>query len=119
MNLSVIATRFAYLVLLAMPLWSCEEKVRIPDGPLVGAFEPGRGDSMAALERLFITTDNPHAIAQAMACERIRLGRQYGELTADTIMHILQDSIYKTRGDKKAYQRAEGAIANHVFTTNC
>jgi hypothetical protein len=78
------------------------------------ATDPHATDSLATLMRLKLTTENPFAVLtvqQLIVCEAMRLYAKLGEAEADLRMKGMTDTIYKTRADTIAGDRAESKLA--------
>jgi hypothetical protein len=83
-----------------------------------GSHGPGPGDSLAKLSRMLLTDSNPRHIAQAIACEHVRLGRLYGSWRASAIAKEVRDTIY-TADDDSARIRVDGIIGASAFDLSC
>lgn len=82
------------------------------------ARDGGPGDSLARLQRQLLTDSNPRAIAQAIVCENVRLGRLYGAIKADVIAREVQETIYRS-SDEAAVRRVEAAVGKNAFDLSC
>ncbi len=78
----------------------------------------GPGDSLAKLNRRLLTDSNPRAIAQAIVCEHVRLGYQYGEPKAAAIAKQVSETVFK-RNDEAALRRVDGILATGMYDATC
>jgi hypothetical protein len=82
------------------------------------ATDPHALDSLAKLARLQLTAEDPHAVQQLMVCEGIKVYAKLGEAEADIRLKGMMDTIYKTRADSIASDRAVSKLFGTVTTAN-
>lgn len=111
------ASSTALLCATALSVSACRESTT-PAREATRAHPPERGDSLARLLRRLLTDRDPVAIAQAITCENDRLISIYGPHEANRIAKEVEETTYSWR-DRSALRRVGGAIANHVFRTDC
>jgi hypothetical protein len=82
------------------------------------ATDPRATDSLARLKRVLLTTSDPHAVRQLMICEEMRLYSRLGVAEGRLRMKGMTDTIYKTRADTIAAERADSKLALNLFTVD-
>ena len=65
-----------------------------------------------------LTAEDPHAVHQLMVCEGMKVYAKLGEAEADIRVKGMMDTIYKTRADSIAADRAVSKLFGKSTTAN-
>lgn len=83
------------------------------------ATDPHATDSLARLMRLQLTADNPLDVDQLMICEALAIYERLGPAEGRRRVKGVQDTIYRTREDSIAAERASQKMRGGMTTTDC
>lgn len=107
--------RFSAVVLLV----GCGPSTRTPAKPSASvATDPHALDSLATLMRIRLTTEEPIVVEQSMVCQSLKIFDKFGQVEARLRIQGMMDTIYKTRADSLAADRADSRLAGTFIRTD-